>query len=159
MEENKEILLTQQGFDKLEAELEELKIVGRKDVAEKLKVAISYGDLSENAEYDEAKKEQAELEEKILKIENMIRKATIIDEESIDLSKVNAGSIVKLYDYDFEEEVVYTIVGSTEADPFEGKISNESPIGKAILGKTEGEEVEVQVPDGIAKYKILSISR
>lgn len=159
MEENKEILLTQQGFDKLEAELEELKIVGRKDVAEKLKVAISYGDLSENAEYDEAKKEQAELEEKILKIENMIRKATIIDEESIDLSKVNAGSIVKLYDYDFEEEVVYTIVGSTEADPFEGKISNESPIGKAILGKTEGEEVEVQVPDGVAKFKILSISR
>lgn len=159
MEENKEILLTQQGFEKLEAELEELKIVGRKDVAEKLKVAISYGDLSENAEYDEAKKEQAELEEKILKLENMIRKATIIDEESIDLSKVNAGSIVKLYDYDFEEEVVYTIVGSTEADPFEGKISNESPIGKALLGKTEGEEVEVQVPDGVAKFKILSISR
>ena len=159
MEANKEILLTQEGFDKLEAELEELKIVGRKDVAEKLKVAISYGDLSENAEYDEAKKEQAELEEKILKIENMIRKATIIDEESIDLSKVTAGSIVKLYDYDFEEEVTYTIVGSTEADPFEGKISNESPIGKAILGKSEGDEVEVQVPDGVVKYKILSISR
>ena len=159
MEANKEILLTQEGFDKLEAELEELKIVGRKDVAEKLKVAISYGDLSENAEYDEAKKEQAELEEKILKIENMIRKATIIDEESIDLSKVTAGSIVKLYDYDFEEEVIYTIVGSTEADPFAGKISNESPIGKAILGKSEGDEVEVQIPDGVAKYKILSISR
>ena len=159
MEANKEILLTQEGFDKLEAELEELKIVGRKDVAEKLKVAISYGDLSENAEYDEAKKEQAELEEKILKIENMIRKATIIDEESIDLSKVTAGSIVKLYDYDFEEEVTYTIVGSTEADPFAGKISNESPIGKSILGKSEGDEVEVQVPDGVVKYKILSISR
>lgn len=89
----------------------------------------------------------------------MIRKATIIDEESIDLSKVTAGSIVKLYDYDFEEEVTYTIVGSTEADPFAGKISNESPIGKAILGKSEGDEVEVQVPDGVVKYKILSISR
>ncbi|TQQ84503.1 transcription elongation factor GreA [Peptacetobacter hominis] len=159
MEENKEILLTQEGFDKLEAELEELKIVGRKDVAEKLKVAISYGDLSENAEYDEAKKEQAELEEKIMKIENMIRKATIIDETAIDLTKITAGSIVKLYDYDFDEEVEYTIVGSTETDPFSGKISNESPIGKALLGKSEGDIVEVNVPDGTAKFKVISISR
>ena len=159
MEDNKEILLTQEGFDKLEAELEELKVTGRKDVAEKLKVAISYGDLSENAEYDEAKKEQAELEEKIIKIENMVRKATIIDEAAIDHSKVTAGSIVKLYDYDFEEEVEYTIVGSTETDPFAGKISNESPIGRALLGKTVGEEVEVQAPDGTVKFKILSISR
>ena len=159
MEDKKEILLTQEGFDKLEAELEELKVTGRKDVAEKLKVAISYGDLSENAEYDEAKKEQAELEEKIIKIENMVRKATIIDEAAIDHSKVTAGSIVKLYDYDFEEEVEYTIVGSTETDPFAGKISNESPIGSALLGKTAGEEVEVQAPDGTVKFKILSISR
>ena len=159
MEDKKEILLTQEGFDKLEAELEELKVTGRKDVAEKLKVAISYGDLSENAEYDEAKKEQAELEEKIIKIENMVRRATIIDEAAIDHSKVTAGSIVKLYDYDFEEEVEYTIVGSTETDPFAGKISNESPIGSALLGKTVGEEVEVQAPDGTVKFKILSISR
>ncbi|RRH08400.1 transcription elongation factor GreA, partial [Clostridioides difficile] len=150
MEENKEFLLTQEGYDKLEEELENLKVVKRKEVAERIKVAISFGDLSENAEYDEAKKEQAQVEERILKLENMVRKAVIIDESKIDLNVVTIGSIVKVKDLEFDEEVEYTIVGSTEADPYDGKISNESPVGKALLGRAAKEVVEVQVPDGVA---------
>ena len=159
MEENKEFLLTQEGYDKLEEELENLKVVKRKEVAERLKVAISFGDLSENAEYDEAKKEQAQVEERILKLENMVRKAVIIDESKIDLNVVTIGSIVKVKDLEFDEEVEYTIVGSTEADPYDGKISNESPVGKALLGRAAKEVVEVQVPDGVAKFEILEIRR
>ena len=161
MEENKskEIILTQEGFDKLEEELELLKTTRRKEVAERLKVAISFGDLSENAEYDEAKKEQAALEERILKLENMTRVAVIIDEDSVDLDIVTIGSIVKIFDYEFDEEVEYNIVGSAEADPYEFKISNESPVGKALLGRKKGEVVEVTVPDGIIKLKILDIKR
>ena len=157
MEENKEFLLTQEGYDKLEEELENLKVVKRKEVAERIKVAISFGDLSENAEYDEAKKEQAQVEERILKLENMVRKAVIIDESKIDLNVVTIGSIVKVKDLEFDEEVEYTIVGSTEADPYDGKISNESPVGKALLGRAAKEVVEVQVPDGVAKFEILEI--
>ncbi|EGT5254024.1 transcription elongation factor GreA [Clostridioides difficile] len=153
MEENKEFLLTQEGYDKLEEELENLKVVKRKEVA------ISFGDLSENAEYDEAKKEQAQVEERILKLENMVRKAVIIDESKIDLNVVTIGSIVKVKDLEFDEEVEYTIVGSTEADPYDGKISNESPVGKALLGRAAKEVVEVQVPDGVAKFEILEIRR
>lgn len=161
MEENikKEIILTQEGYDKLEEELELLKTTKRKEVAERLKVAISFGDLSENAEYDEAKKEQAALEERIMKLENMVRIAVIIDEENVDLDIVTIGSIVKIYDKDFDEEVEYTIVGSAEADPYNFKISNESPVGKALLGRQKGEEVNVTVPDGITKLKILDITR
>ena len=159
MEENKEFLLTQEGYDKLEEELENLKVVKRKEVAERIKVAISFGDLSENAEYDEAKKEQAQVEERILKLENMVRKAVIIDESKIDLNVVTIGSIVKVKDLEFDEEVEYTIVGSTEADPYDGKISNESPVGKALLGRAAIEVVEVQVPDGVAKFEILEIRR
>ncbi len=159
MEENKEFLLTQEGYDKLEEELENLKVVKRKEVAERIKVAISFGDLSENAEYDEAKKEQAQVEERILKLENMARKAVIIDESKIDLNVVTIGSIVKVKDLEFDEEVEYTIVGSTEADPYDGKISNESPVGKALLGRAAKEVVEVQVPDGVAKFEILEIRR
>ena len=159
MEENKEFLLTQEGYDKLEEELENLKVVKRKEVAERIKVAISFGDLSENAEYDEAKKEQAQVEERILKLENMVRKAVIIDESKIDLNVVTIGSIVKVKDLEFDEEVEYTIVGSTEADPYDGKISNESPVGKALLGRAAKEVVEVQVPDGVAKFEILEIRR
>ncbi|WP_044489431.1 transcription elongation factor GreA, partial [Clostridioides difficile] len=144
MEENKEFLLTQEGYDKLEEELENLKVVKRKEVAERIKVAISFGDLSENAEYDEAKKEQAQVEERILKLENMVRKAVIIDESKIDLNVVTIGSIVKVKDLEFDEEVEYTIVGSTEADPYDGKISNESPVGKALLGRAAKEVVEGQ---------------
>lgn len=161
MEENikKEIILTQEGYDKLEEELELLKTTKRKEVAERLKVAISFGDLSENAEYDEAKKEQAALEERIMKLENMVRIAVIIDEANVDLDIVTIGSIVKIYDKDFDEEVEYTIVGSAEADPYDFKISNESPVGKALLGRQKGEEVNVTVPDGITKLKILDITR
>ncbi|MDU3828393.1 MAG: transcription elongation factor GreA [Peptostreptococcus sp.] len=161
MEENtsKEIILTQEGFDKLEEELELLKTTRRKEVAERLKVAISFGDLSENAEYDEAKKEQAALEERIIKLENMVRKAVIIDETSVDLDVITIGSIVRIYDEDFDVEVEYSIVGSAEADPYNGKISNESPVGKSLLGSKIGDVVEVNVPDGIIKLKVLDIKR
>lgn len=152
-------LLTQEGYNKLEEELEYLKTVKRKEVAERLKVAISFGDLSENAEYDEAKNEQAKLEEQILKLDEKLRKAVIIDESQIDLDIVTVGSIVKLHDFDFDEEIEYSIVGSAEADPFKGKISNESPVGKALLGARVGEVVEVQVPDGTNKFKVLDIRR
>lgn len=156
---SKEILLTQEGYDKLESELELLKTTRRKEVAERLKVAISFGDLSENAEYDEAKKEQAALEERIMKLENMLRVAVIIDEENVDLDTVTIGSIVKIYDCEFDEEIEYTVVGSAEADPYKFKISNESPVGRALLGRKNGDEVEVTVPEGLIKLKILDIKR
>jgi len=157
MEDKKEILLTQEGYQKLEDEI--LKTVRRREVADRIKVAISFGDISENAEYDEAKNEQAQVEERIIKLESMIRRAVIIDESKIDSNVVTIGSIVKVNDMDFEEEVEYTIVGSAEADPYEGKISNESPVGKALLGRTIGDIVDVQVPDGVAKFEILEIRR
>lgn len=155
----KQEILTQEGYNKIEEEVEYLKTVKRKEVAERIKVAISFGDLSENAEYDEAKNEQAQVEERIVKLENMLRKAVIIDESQIDSNKVTVGSTVKVYDTDFEEEVEYTIVGSAEADPYNGKISNESPVGSAFIGKQKGDEVEVQVPNGVVIYKILEIRR
>lgn len=161
--QKKEILLTEEGFKKIEDELELLKTVRRKEVAERIKVAISFGDISENSEYDEAKNEQAQLEERILKLENILRVAVIIDESSIDTNLVTVGSVVKIefkdaLTYEVEEDE-YTIVGSAEADPSESKISNESPIGKALLGKVVGDEIDVQVPDGISKIKILEIRR
>ena len=159
MEDKKEILLTQEGYQKLEDELEILKTVRRREVADRIKVAISFGDISENAEYDEAKNEQAQVEERIIKLESMIRRAVIIDESKIDSNVVTIGSIVKVNDMDFEDEVEYTIGGSAEADPYEGKISNESPVGKALLGRTIGDIVDVQVPDGVAKFEILEIRR
>lgn len=159
MEDKKEILLTQEGYQKLEDELEILKTVRRREVADRIKVAISFGDISENAEYDEAKNEQAQVEERIVKLENMLRKAVIIDESQIDSNIVTVGSTVKVYDTDFEEEVEYTIVGSAEADPYNGKISNESPVGRAFIGKQKDDEVEVQVPNGVVIYKILEIRR
>ena len=155
----KQEILTQEGYNKIEEEVEYLKTIKRKEVAERIKVAISFGDLSENAEYDEAKNEQAQVEERIIKLESMIRRAVIIDESKIDSNVVTIGSIVKVNDMDFEEEVEYTIVGSAEADPYEGKISNESPVGKALLGRTIGDIVDVQVPDGVAKFEILEIRR
>ncbi|MEG0180242.1 MAG: transcription elongation factor GreA [Terrisporobacter sp.] len=155
----KQEILTQEGYDKLENEVELLKTVRRKEVAERIKVAISFGDLSENAEYDEAKNEQAQVEERIAKLENMLRKAVIIDESQIDSTIVTVGSTVKIYDTEFDEEVEYTIVGSAEADPYNGKISNESPVGKALIGKQKDDKVDAQVPDGVATYKILEIRR
>ncbi|MDK2564429.1 transcription elongation factor GreA [Romboutsia sedimentorum] len=159
MEDKKEILLTQEGYQKLEDEVELLKTVRRREVADRIKVAISFGDISENAEYDEAKNEQAQMEERILKLENMIRNAVIIDESKIDINVVTIGSIVKVNDMEFDEEVEYTIVGSAEADPYEGRISNESPVGRALLDKIVGQVVDVHVPDGVVKFKILEIRR
>lgn len=154
-----EILLTREGYEKIVAEHEELVSVKRMEVAERIKEAISYGDISENSEYDSAKNEQAELEERINKLENMIRKGKIIDGTSIPTDFISLGHKVKIKDLASGEEIEYSIVGSTEADPFEGKISNESLVGSALLGKKVKEEVEIVVPDGIAKYQVLSINR
>ena len=155
-----QVLLTQEGYDKIVADLEELTAVRRKEVAEKLKDAIAQGDISENADYDAAKNEQAELEEKINKLENMIRMAKIIEHTDVDESVVSVGLKVRVKDMEDKEEDEYVIVGATEADPFAGKISNESLVGKALLGHKVGETVPVEVQEGlIVKYKILSISK
>ena len=155
----KEILLTAEGLKNMEAQLEFLKTEKRKEVAEKIKEALSFGDLSENAEYDAAKNEQAEVEEKITKLENILKNATVIDDENADSSVVSIGSKVKILDMEFEDELVYTIVGSTEANPAEFKISNESPVGSALLGKKVGDEVSVDAPQGVISVKILDISK
>jgi len=152
-----EILLTKEGYDKIVGELDELISVRRKEVAERIKEAISYGDISENSEYDSAKNEQAELEDRINKLENMIRKAKIIDEKEISNDRVSVGLKVKVKEKISGEEAEYIIVGSTEADPFEGKISNESLVGSSLLGKKKGDEVEIQVPDGTFVYAIVDI--
>lgn len=159
MANQKEVVLTVEGLKKIESELEHLKTVKRKEVAERIKTAIAFGDISENSEYDEAKNEQAQLEERIYKLENMLRTARIIDEEDISLETVSVGSIVKVKDLEYNEEVEYTIVGTAETDPYEGKISNESPVGEALLGKKEGDIAEVQVPDGVIKYEVLEIKK
>lgn len=157
--EEKEVLLTQEGYEKLEKDLEYLKTEKRAEIAERIKVALGFGDLSENSEYDEAKSAQAENEEKIVELENKVRYAKIIDESEIDTKTVQVGNKVKMLDMEFDEEVTYTIVGSTEVDLTENKISNESPIGAAILGAKKNQIVEVNVPAGVAKYKILSITK
>ena len=159
MDDNKEVLLTQEGYDKLEKELDYLRTEKRAEIAEKIKVALGFGDLSENSEYDEAKNAQAENEGKIAELENKIRYAKIIDESEIDTKTVQVGNIVKVYDEEFDEEITYTIVGSTEVDLAQNKISNESPVGAALLGKKKNQEVEVKTPAGTAKYKILSITK
>ncbi len=159
MEENKEVLLTQEGYEKLEKELEYLRTEKRAEVAERIKVALGFGDLSENSEYDEAKTAQAENEAKIADLENKIRYAKIIDESEIDTKTVQVGNVVKVFDMEFEEEETYTIVGSTEVDLSQNKISNESPIGAALLGAKKNQIVEVNAPAGIIKYKVLSITK
>ncbi|WPC41799.1 transcription elongation factor GreA [Clostridium sp. JS66] len=158
-EAKKKYIMTYEGVKKLESELEYLKTVKRKEITEKIKVALSFGDLSENSEYDEAKNEQAFVEGRIIQLENMLKNATIVDESEIPLDVVSVGSIVKVKDYDFDEEVEYTIVGSAEADPMNNKISNESPVGRGLVGKKIGDIIEVQVPDGVSKYEILGIRR
>ncbi|MGG7164578.1 transcription elongation factor GreA [Clostridium ihumii] len=159
MSDSKKYVMTYEGVKKLEEELEYLKTVKRKEITEKIKVALGYGDLSENSEYDEAKNEQAFVEGRIIQLENMLRNANVVDESELDTDVVGVGSIVKVMDYDFDEEVDFLIVGSAEADPMENKISNESPVGSALLGKRVGEMVEVAIPDGVSKYKILEIKR
>ena len=156
---NKEILLTEEGYKKMEAELEKLKTETRAEIAERIKVALGFGDLSENSEYDEAKNAQAENEDKIAELEAKLRFAKIIDDSEIDTKKVQVGNTVKVLDMEFDEEVEYKIVGTTEADITQNKISNESPIGSALLGAKKNQVVEVQVPAGVSKYKILSIAK
>lgn len=159
MSEQKKFVMTYEGVKKLENELEHLKTVKRKEITEKIKVALGYGDLSENSEYDEAKNEQAFTEGRILQLENMLKNAEVVDESEIPSDVVAVGAKVKVKDYDFDEEVVYTIVGSAEADPMEFKISNESPVGAGLIGKKVGDIVEISVPDGVSKYEVLEISR
>ncbi|OAA82962.1 transcription elongation factor GreA [Clostridium ljungdahlii] len=159
MSGSKKYVMTYEGITKLEDELEYLKTAKRREIMEKIKVALSFGDLSENSEYDSAKNEQAFVEGRIVQLENMLKNATIVDEEEIPPGVVGIGSIVKVRDYDFNEEVEYLIVGSAEADPINNKISNESPVGKGLVGKKAGDVVEVQVPDGVSKYEILNIRR
>lgn len=159
MVNNKEVILTYEGLVKLEKELEEYKSVKRKEVSERIKQALAFGDITENSEYDEAKNEQAFIEGRIATIENMLKKAKVIDEEDITTDVVNIGSKVKVRDLEDDEEVEYTIVGSAEADPIDLKISNESPVGRAMIGNKIGSVVEISVPDGVLKYEILNISK
>lgn len=157
--EEKEVILTQEGYDNLEKELNYLKTEKRAEIADRIKVALGFGDLSENSEYDEAKNAQAANETKIAELENKLRYAKIIDESEIDTKTVQVGNTVKVLDIEFDEEVSYTIVGSTEVNLAENKISNESPIGRALLGAKKNQTVEVQAPAGVMKYKILAITK
>ena len=154
---NEEILLTQSGYDALVEERDHLISVRRVEVAEHLKEAKSYGDLSENAEYDAAKDEQVEVEERIAKLDNMIRNAKIVTEDELTGEHVNLGLSVTIRDTKTKEEFTYQIVGITDADPLNDKISNESPLGKKLIGKKAGDKVEVEFEDGILSYKILKI--
>ena len=156
---SKEILLTADGLKDLKDQLEYLKTEKRNEIAEKIKEALSFGDLSENAEYDAAKNEQAEVEEKIIKLENTIKNARLIEDDNSSDGVVTIGCKVKLYDKEFDEEIVYKVVGSTEANPAQYKISNESPLGSSLLGKKEGDEIEVNAPQGIMEFKILEVTK
>ncbi|MCL2217049.1 MAG: transcription elongation factor GreA [Defluviitaleaceae bacterium] len=155
---DKKTVLTYDGLKKLEEELHELKVVRRKEVAAKIKEARGQGDLSENAEYDAAKEEQAEIENRITMIEKMLRNADVIDEDDLDQDSISIGSKVKVLDMEYNEEVEYLIVGSTESDPLGGRISNESPLGVALLSRKCGETITVDAPHGQFKYQILDIA-
>ena len=157
--EEKEVILTQEGYNKIEKELNYLKTEKRAEIAGRIKVALGFGDLSENSEYDEAKNAQAENEVRIAELENKMRHAKIIDEKEIDTETVQIGNTVKVLDMEFDEKIEYTIVGSTEVDLAQNKISNESPLGEALLGAKKNKVVEVNAPAGIMKYKILSIKK
>lgn len=155
----KEVFLTAEGLEKLEEELDLLKAVKRREIAGRIKVALDFGDISENSEYDQAKNEQAQLEERIAKLEMMLRNASVIDEDDISTDVVGIGSKVLVKDIEYDEEMEFTIVGSAEADPYEGRISNESPVGSALLGNKVKDIVDVMVLDNIIKYEILTITR
>lgn len=154
---NEEVIVTKEGLAKLEDELRDLKTVKRKELSERLKLAISYGDLKENSEYHSAKDDQSFMETRILILEKMITKAKVIDTQSLDLSVVNVGSVVVLNDVEFSEKIEYQIVGPSEADVLENKISYESPLGKELLGKKIGSVINVTAPMGIIKYELLEI--
>ena len=158
MQEKKNIL-TYEGLRKYESELHELKVVKRQEVAQKIKEAREQGDLSENAEYDAAKDEQRDIEARIEEIEKILKNAEVVVEEDVDLGKINIGCQVKILDCEFDEELDYKIVGSTEANSLQGKISNESPVGRALIGRKVGDEVTVETQMGELKYKVLEIQR
>ena len=157
--EEKKNLLTYAGLKALEEELHDLKVVKRKEVAEKIKEAREQGDLSENAEYDAAQDEQRDIEARIEEIEKILKNAEVIVEDEVDLDKISVGCLVKVYDEEFEEEMEFKIVGSSEANSLQGKISNESPVGKALIGAKVGDEITVEAEAGLMKYKVLGIHR
>ena len=157
--EEKKTLLTYRGIKKLEDELENLKVVKRKEVAAKIKEAREQGDLSENAEYDAAKDEQRDIEARIDELEKILKNAEVVVEDEVDLEKISIGCTVDVYDKEFDEEMDFKIVGSTEANSLAGKISNESPVGKALIGKKVGDIVEVETQAGVMEYKVLKINR
>lgn len=158
MEEKKNIL-TYEGLRKYEEELHDLKVVKRREIAQKIKEAREQGDLSENAEYDAAKDEQRDIELRIEELEKLLKNAEVVDEDEVDLDKISIGCKVKVYDVDFDEEMEFKIVGSTEANSLQNKISNESPVGRALLGKRVGDVVDVETQAGIIQYKVLEIQR
>lgn len=155
----KEVLLTAEGLKKLEEELNYLKTTKRKEVAERIKTAIEFGDISENSEYDDAKNEQAFVESRIVALEKSLRNVRIIDDSDIALDHVSVGTRVFLKDLEFGDEIEYTIVGSPEANPMAFRISNESPVGRALMGHRVGDVIEVQVPAGMLKYEVVGINR
>lgn len=156
---NREVILTPEGLKKLEEELDYLKTVKRREIAAKIKIAIGFGDITENSEYEEAKNEQAFVEGRIATLEKMLRNAKVIDDSDIATDMVGIGTKVRVQDVDLGDEIEYTIVGSAEADPTNYKISNESPVGKSLLGKSVDDIVEIDVPAGVIRYKILEISK
>ena len=157
--EAKKNLLTREGLKKYEDELHELKVIKRKEVAQKIKEAREQGDLSENAEYDAAKDEQRDIEARIEEIEKILKNAEVVLEEEIDLNRISIGCVVRVLDIEYDEEEEYKLVGSSEASSLQNKVSNESPIGKALLGAQVGDVVEVEAPAGVVQYKVLSIQR
>ena len=159
MTEAKKNIFTYAGLQKLENELQDLKLVKRKEVAEKIKEAREQGDLSENAEYDAAKDEQRDIEARIEEIEKILKNAEVVDEDEIDIKKINVGCCVKVLDLEYDEELEFKIVGSTETNSLENKISNESPMGRELIGKKKNDVVTVETVDGEIKYKVLSIHR
>lgn len=156
---DKKTILTYAGLKALEEELENLKVVKRKEVAAKIKEAREQGDLSENAEYDAAKDEQRDIEGRIEEIEKILKNAEVVVEDEVDFDKINIGCSVLVYDKEFDEEIQFKIVGSTEANSLQGKISNESPVGQALLGKKVGDEIQVETQAGVMEYKVLKIER
>ena len=159
MAENMKQMYTKQGYQDLVDELKYLKLTRREEIKEQIAVARGFGDLSENAEYDEARNEQAKVEARIQELEALIENAEIIDETNMDVRSISLGSVVKLYDEDFEEEITYSIVGSNQADPLEKKISDQSPIGRALMGKKAGDSITVTAPAGELHFKVLEVTR
>ena len=157
--EVKKNILTYEGLKKYEEELQDLKVVKRREVAQKIKEAREQGDLSENAEYDAAKDEQRDIEARIEELEKILKNAEVVDEDEVDLERINIGCKVKILDVEYNDELEYKIVGSTEANSLKGKISNESPVGKALIGAKVGDTINVETPSGVFQYKVLEIQR